>query len=308
MRKYSPDENAITLNNNKGILAGPLILSTFVGLLLVVVFYPFLMKLEFSSSLRHGLEGTILIVVLAITILVYHFTKAIKIRKFVKGADAPLLVRDLMTNCLQGDIGSIKKLLIDHEEDDFLVLLTLLQGKAENILQNELAHLTDIHKKIGLRLFNKKSSQSYHLFVRSPEEYVQTSLPKEIFLIRKALNKELTGSLVRQIDSLESSRQSMFTLFGDYLKIVPEQIASLRFLRKTYKYRPPVLEVARKMTFCLDVFDCVDRLKEIDNKSPLMRKIEETAQGRIPILRDAVKRYESNWQAMVETYENQFYQ
>ena len=308
MRKYSPGKNAVTIKNNKGILAGPLILSTFIGLLLVVVLYPFLMKLEFSSSLRHGLEGTILIFVLAITILVYHFTKAVKIRKFVKGADAPLLVRDLMTSCLQGDIGCIKKLLIEHEEDDFLVLLTLLQGKAENILQNELAHLTDIHKKIGLRLFNKKSSQSYHFFVRSTEEYVQTSLPKEIFLIRKAVNKEQTGLFGRKIDALESSRQGMFTLFGDYLNIVPEQIASLRFLRKTYKYRPPVLEIARKMTFCLDVFDCVDRLKETDNKSPLMWKIEETAQDRIPILRDAVKRYESNWQTMVETYENQYYQ
>ena len=289
MRNYSPGKNNVSLNNNKGILAGPLILSTFVGLLLVVVLYPFLMKLEFSSSLRHGLEGTILIVVLAISLLVYHFTKAIKIRKFVKGADAPLLVRDLMASCLQGDISCIKKLLIDHEEDDLLVLLTLLQGKAENILQNELAHLTDIHKKIGLRIFNKKCSQSYHFFVRSTEEYIQTSLPKEIFLIRKAVKKEQPDSFVRKIDSLESSRQSMFTLFGDYLNIVPEQIASLRFLRKTYKYRPPVLEIARKMTFCLDVFDCVDRLKETDNKSPLMWKIEETAQDRIPILRDAVK-------------------
>ena len=308
MRKNSSGKNTVTLKNNKGILAGPLILSTFVGLLLVVVLYPFLMKLEFSSSLRHGLEGTILIVVLAITILVYHLTKAIKIRKFVKGADAPLLVRDLMTSCLQGDTGSINKLLVDYEEDDFHVLMTLLQGKAENILQNELAHLTDIHKKIGLRLFNKKSSQSYHFFVRSTEEYVQTSLPKEFLIIRKAVYKEQTDLLVRQIESLESSRKGMYTLFGDYLNIVPEQIASLRFLRKTYKYRPPVLEIARKMTFCLDVFDCVDRLKDSDNKSPLMWKIEETAQDRVPILRDAVKRYESTWQTMVESYENQFYQ
>jgi hypothetical protein len=305
MLKISPRKNTVTINN-KGILAGPLILSTFVGLLLVVVFYPFLMKLEFSSSLRHGLEGTILIVVLAVTLLVYHSTKAIKIRKFVKGADAPLLVRDLMINCLQGDIGCIQKLLAEHDEDDFLVMLTLLRAKAESILQNDLAHMTDIHKKIGLRLFNKKCNQSYHFFVRSSEEYVQTSLPKEIVLIRKAIKEEQPASLTRQIDSLESSRQKMFTLFGDYLDIVPEQIANLRFLRKTYKYRPPVLEMARKMTFCLDVFDCVDRLKDTDNKSPLMRQIEDTAQDRIPILRDAVERYESNWQSMVETYEDQF--
>ena len=301
--KPAPRQHVAVLSNNKGILAGPLIFSAFFGLLLVVVLYPFLMKLEFSSRLRHGLEGTILIIVLAMTVLVYQTAKAVKIRKFVKGAEAPLLVRDLMTNCLQGDIGCVQKLLAEHEDADFNVMLNLLQAKAESILQNELAHMTDIHKKIGLRLFNKKCNLSYHLFVRSPDEYTRASLPKESSLMRRAVEKEQPALVRRKLDALERSRQSMFTLFSDYLKIVPEQDTNLHFLRKTYKYRPPVLEIARKMTFCLDVFDCVDRLKDKDFNSPLMKQIEETAQDRIPLLRESVKRYESDWKSMVETYE-----
>jgi hypothetical protein len=307
MIKPAPHNHSAVLNNNAGILAGPLIFSAFVGLFLVVVLYPFIMKLEFSSRLRHGLEGTILIVVLAITILAYQSAKAVKIRKFVKGAEAPLLVRNLMDSCLKGDIGCLKKLLAEHEESDIHVLVTLLQAKAESILQSELAHLTDIHKKIGLRLFNKKCNLSYHLFVRSPDEYAQASLPKEIVLMRRAISKEQPASLSRKLDALESSRQTMFTLLSDYLIIVPEQNSNLRFLRKTYKYRPPVLEIARKMTFCLDIYDGVDRLKDEDFKSPLMGQIKAAAQDRIPLLRAAVKRYESDWESIVEIYENQYY-
>lgn len=303
MLKSAPCKQAVIHDNEKGILAGPLIFSAFVGLLLVVVLYPILMKLDFSSRLRHGLEGSIFIFVLFIVVLAYQSAKAIKIRKFLKGAEAPLLVRDLMTSCLQGDIECLQKLFAEREPADFRVMLTLLQAKAESILQTEIAHMTDIHKKIGLRIFNKKCNLSYHLFFRNPDEYSRASLPREIVLLRNALKEDWPTSLSRDLDEIENSRRALFTLFNDYLDIVPEQVTHLRFLRQTYKYRSPAPDIARKITFCLDVFDCVDRLKENGDRSPLMNKIEATAETRIPLLRKAMGRYQSAWEAMVDTYE-----
>jgi hypothetical protein len=288
---------------DKGFLAGPLIFSAFVGLLLVVVLYPVLMKLEFSSRLRHGLEGTILIIVLLMVVLAYQAAKAFKIRKFVKGEEALLLVRDLMTDCLQGDMGCLQKLMAEHEASDLRRMLTLLQAKAENILQTEIAHMPEIHKKIGLRIFNKKCNLSYHLFFRSPDEYSHASLPREIVLLRRALKEDWPTSISRNLNEIESSRRALFTLFNDYLDIVPEQATHLCFLRQTYKYRSPAPEITRKITFCLDVFDCVDRLKQSENKSLLMDQIESAAQVRIPLLRKAMDRYRSAWEAMIDTYE-----
>lgn len=303
MKNPVPRKQVAIGDNHKGFLAGPLIFSAFVGLLLVVVLYPFLMKLDFSSHLRHGLEGTILIVVLLMAVLAYQSAKAFKIRKFVKGEEALLLVRDLMTDCLQGDIGCLQKLLAEQEASDFRVMLTLLQAKAENIMQTEIAHMTEIHKKIGLRIFSKKCHLSYHLFFRGPDEYSRTSLPREIILLRKALKEDWPTSITRNLDKIESSRRALFTLFNDYLDIVPQQATHLRFLRQTYRYRSPAPEITRKITFCLDVFDCVDRLKANENKLPLMEQIESTAQVRIPMLRKAMDRYRSAWEAMVDTYE-----
>ena len=303
MKNPVPRKQAVIDDNDKGFLAGPLIFSAFVGLLLVVVLYPFLMKLDFSSRLRHGLEGTILIIVLLIAVLAYQSAKAFKIHKFVKGEEALLLVRDLMTECLQGDIGCLQKLLAEQEASDFHVMLTLLQAKAENIMQTEIAHMTEIHKKIGLRIFNKKCHQSYHLVFRSPDEYASASLPKEIVLLRRAVKKKGPASLSRRLDEIEKSRQTLFTLFGDYLAIVPEQATHLLFLRKTYKFRSPEPEVIRKITYCLDVFDCVDRVRVNECRSPLMDKIRSAAEVRIPLLRKALERYQSAWNVMVDTYE-----
>jgi hypothetical protein len=290
-------------NNDKGILAGPFIFSVFVGLLLVVVLYPFVMKLDFSSRLRHGIEGSILIAVLLVTLLAYQAVKAIRIRKFVKGAEAPLLVRELKADCLQGDIGSLEKLLVEQEDSDIHVLLILLQAKAENILQTEIAHMTDIHKKIGLRIFSKKSHQSYHMFFKNPDEYALASLPKEIALLKNAVRKEWPLPMLRQVKKLENARRALFTLFDDYLDIIPEQKTHLRFIRQTYKYRSPEAEISRKITYCLDVFDCVDRLKEKDFDSLPMSSLEAVARRRIPLLRKAVDRYREAWEKIVVTYE-----
>ncbi len=303
MLKSSLLKQTVIPNNKKGILAGPLIFSAFAGLLLIVVLYPILMKLDFSSKLRHGLEGTILIFVVFMVVLAYQVAKAIKIRKFLKGAEAPLLVRELMSVCLEGDIGCLQKLLAEQEPSDFHIMLALLQAKAESILQTDIAHMTDIHKKIGLRIFNKKCNPSTHLFFRKPDEYSRAALPREIVLLRKALKEDWPTSISRNLEEIESSRRALFTLFNDYLDIVPEQVTHLRFLRQTYKYRSPAPDIARKITFCLDVFDCVDRLKENGDKSPLMNKIESTALIRIPLLREAMDRYQTAWEAMVDTYE-----
>lgn len=262
------------------------------------------MRLDFSYKLRHGLEGSILIAVLLVTFLVYHVVKTVKIRKFVKGAEAPLLVRELKTVCLQGDIGGLEKLLSEQEGSDLHVMLTLLQAKAENILQTEIAHMTDVHKKIGLRIFTKKCHQSYHMFFRSKDEYTRASLPKEIVLLQTAVRKEWPLPMLRQMKKLENSRRALFTLFDDYLDIVPEQSTHRHFLRKTYKYRSPAEEISRKITYCLDVFDCVDRLKLEDSDSPLMSKIEAEARRRIPQLRKALGRYQAAWEKIVDTYES----
>ena len=290
-------------DDHTGILAGPLIFSVFVGLLLVVVFYPVLIKLDFSARLRHGVEGSIFIAVLLLSVLAYQSAKAIKFRKFVKGAQTPLLLRELKNGCLQGDIRSLEILLAEHEDSDFHILLTLLQAKAENILQTDIAHLSDIHKRVGLRIFTKKGPQSFHLLFRHPDAYARSALPREIVLLRKAAEKGWPVAMQRRLNALESARRSLFTLFHDYLDIVPEQNTHLPFLRKTYKYQVPAPEIARKITYCLDVFDCVDRLKEADTNTPLRDHIDMEARRRIPELRKGIARYRAAWEEMVVTYE-----
>ena len=203
MLEPSLRKQTVIPNNKKGILAGPLIFSAFAGLLLIVVLYPILMKLDFSSRLRHGLEGTILIFVVFMVVLAYQVAKAIKIRKFLKGAEAPLLVRELMSVCLEGDIGCLQKLLAEPELSDFHIMLTLLQAKAESILQSEIAHMTDIHKKIGLRIFNKKCKLSYQFIFKSLDEYSRVALPREIVLLRKALKEDWPTSISHNLKEIE---------------------------------------------------------------------------------------------------------
>ncbi|MGD1972029.1 MAG: hypothetical protein PVF24_10475 [Desulfobacterales bacterium] len=100
------------------------------------------------------------------------------------------------------------------------------------------------------------------------------------------------------------ARVNLFTLMGDYLDVMPPSTHYFKFIKKTYRYRPPEDNTTRRIAFALDTLSLLKAYKSQKLQGELLIRYSRLAAERIPRLAAAVSQYRVAFENLVEAYES----
>jgi hypothetical protein len=148
----------------------------------------------------------------------------------------------------------------------------------------------------------KESEPVLDRFFQSPAEYANAPRPAEIeHIIRSVATRY--SRLKPPLDRMLAARAELFTLMGDYLDIMPPSTRHFKFIKQTYRYRPPDDATTRRIAFALDTLSLLIAYRDQALGGERLIAHGRLAAERIPMLAAAVDRYKAAFETLVEAYE-----
>ena len=274
----------------------------FAGLVMLVVAFSLLAQYGLLTQIGQGGIGLTVILVVAAMVGVHKGMRLIKSLRFRTGIKDPMFMRAFMQSCYAGDCGRIEKALADTGSTPLLILNELLAEKMQRIIQTDALNLVDVQEmycKSGLR---RNSEPVMHRYFHTPDTYDAAPLPEEIEHIIKAVTTKYP-ELEPVLESVLTARAHLFTLMGDYLDIMPPSAHYFKFIKKTYRYRPPDDETTRRIAFALDTLSLLSAYNNQELRGERLIRHGRLAAERIPRLTAAVSQYKAAFETLVEAYE-----
>jgi hypothetical protein len=274
----------------------------FAGLVMLVVTFSLLAQYGLLAQIGQGGISLTIILILVAMIAVYKGMRFIQSLRFRTGIKDPLFMRAFMQSCYTGDCGRIEKALADTEKTPFLILNDLLAEKMQRILQTDALNLVDVQEMYAKSGLKKNSEPMMDRFFHTPEAYEIAPLPEELEHIIQAVDTKYP-ELKPALDRMLAARAHLFTLMGDYLDIMPPSTHHFKFIKKTYRYRPPDDETTRRIAFALDTLSLLEAYNNRELRGERLIRHGRLAAERIPLLAAAVSQYKAAFETLVEAYE-----
>jgi hypothetical protein len=275
----------------------------FAGLIMLVVAFSLLAQYGLLAQIGQSGMGLTVILVIVGMVGVYKGARFIKSLRFRTGIKDPMFMRAFMQSCYAGDCGRIEKALADTEGTPLLILNDLLAEKMQRILQTDALNLVDVQEMYTKSGLKKTSEPEMDRFFHTPEAYEKELLPEEIEHIIQAVTTKYP-ELMTALDSMLAARAHLFTLMGDYLDIMPPSAHYFKFIKKTYRYRPPDDETTRRIAFALDTLSLLRAYNNQELRGERLIRHGRLAAERIPQLAAAVSHYKTTFETLVEAYES----
>ena len=274
----------------------------FVGLIMIVVAFSLLAQYGLLAQIGRGGMSLAVILILLGMVGIYKGMRFIKSWRFRTGTKDPMFMRALMQSCYADDCGRIEKALADTDKTPFLILNDLLAEKMQSIFQTDALNLVDVQEMYAKSGLKKNNEPVMNRFFHTPESYEEEPLPKEIAHIIQAVttkHSELQPALIGMLEA----RVNLFTLMGDYLDVMPPSTHYFKFIKKTYRYRPPEDDTTRRIAFALDTLSLLEAYKSQKLRGELLIRHGRLAAERIPRLAAAVSQYKVAFENLVQAYE-----
>jgi hypothetical protein len=288
-----------TLSRQGGILAGPLIVSLFSGMGLMIILYPLVMRIRLSAPDRSGLLlAAFLIPAVAGA---YRLGVRYKKRRFAAGEKDPLMMRSFMKRCISRDLNRLQRGVETFDGSSRRLFFEMLLSQAEGISRTEGLHLAGINERISSAACEKRKRRLYRRLFQNASEYETAGLPEEITLLKNASVSQ-KNPFGRSVSELIERRKLLFTLFGDYQNILHAPVGNLCDGPSPPKSAVPPGS-SGKIAFVLDLVEILNTL-ETDRIEPNRKKeIFQLADRRIRMIRTACDRYRETWQRLASAYE-----
>ncbi len=274
----------------------------FAGLVMLVVTFSLLAQYGLLAKIGQGGISLAVILVLLAMAGVHRGMRFIESLRFRTGIKDPLFMRAFMQSCYAGDCGRIEKALADTEKTPFLILNDLLAEKMQGIIQTDALNLVDVQQRYTASGLKKNSEPVMDRYFHTPEAYQKTPLPEELEHIIQAVDTKYP-ELKPALDSMLAARAHLFTLMGDYLDIMPPSARHFKFIKKTYRYRPPDDETTRRIAFALDTLSLLEAYNNQELRGERLIRHGRLAAERIPKLAAAVSQYKAAFESLVKAYE-----
>jgi hypothetical protein len=275
----------------------------FAGLIMLVVAFSLLAQSGLLTQIGRGGMSLAVILILLGMVGIYKGMCFIKSWRFRSGTKDPMFMRAFMQSCYAGDCGRIEKLLADTDKTPLLILNDLLAEKMQSIFQTDALNLVDVQEMYAKSGFKKNNKPVMNRFFHTPGSYEEEPLPEEIAHIIQAVTTKFTG-LEPALFSMLEARVNLFTLMGDYLDVMPPSTHYFKFIKKTYRYRPPEDNTTRRIAFALDTLSLLKAYKSQKLQGELLIRYSRLAAERIPRLAAAVSQYRVAFENLVEAYES----
>ena len=275
----------------------------FAGLIMLVVAFSLLAQYGLLAQIGQSGMGLTVILVIVGMVGVYKGARFIKSLRFRTGIKDPMFMRAFMQSCYAGDCGRIAKALADTRRTPLLIMNDLLAEKMQSILQTDALNLVDVQEMYCKSGLKKNSEPVMNRFFHTPEAYEKASLPEEIEHIIQAVTTKYP-QLMPALDSMLAARAHLFTLMGDYLNIMPPSAHYFKFIKKTYRYRPPDDETTQRIAFALDTLSLLKAYNNQELRGERLIRHGRLAAQRIPQLEAAVSQYKAAFETLVDAYEN----
>ena len=276
--------------------------TVFAGLIMLVVAFSLLAHYGLLAQIGWGGMSLAVILILLGMVGIYKGMCFIKSWRFRTGTKDPMFMRAFMQSCYAGDCGRIEKALADSGKTPPLILNDLLAEKMQSIFQTDVLNLVDVQKIYANSGLKKNNKPVMNRFFHTPESYAEEPLPEEITHIIQMVNTKYT-ELEPALVSMLEARVNLFTLMGDYLDVMPPSTHYFKFIKKTYRYRPPEDDATRRIAFALDTISLLEAYKSQKLRGELFIRHGRLAAERIPRLAAAVRQYKVAFENLVEAYE-----
>lgn len=274
----------------------------FAGLIMLVVAFSLLAQYGLLAQIGRGGMSLAVILILLGMVGIYKGMRFIKSWRFRTGTKDPMFMRAFMQSCYADDCGRIEKALADTDKTPFLILNDLLAEKMQSIFQTDALNLVDVQEMYAKSGLKKNNEPVMNRFFHTPESYEEEPLPKEIAHIIQAVTTKYSELEPALISMLEA-RVNLFTLMGDYLDVMPPSTHYFKFIKKTYRYRPPEDDTTRRIAFALDTLSLLEAYKSQKLRGELLIRHGRLAAERIPRLAAAVSQYKVAFENLVQAYE-----
>jgi hypothetical protein len=274
----------------------------FAGLIVLVVAFSLLA--HYGLLAQYGTVGVGLTVGLVLVVMlgIHRGMRRIQSSRFRAGIKDPLFMRAFMQSCWAGDCGRIEKVLADPEKTPLLILNDLLAAKMRRIFQTDARIMVDVQDKFTQSGLRNDSEPVLDRLFQSPTEYALAPRPAEIEHIIQAVTTTYPR-LKAPLEHMLAARAELFTLMGDYLDIMPPSPRHFKFVKQTYRYRPPDDATTRRIAFALDTLSLLVAYKDQALRGERLSGHGRLAAERIPMLAAAVDRYKTTFDTLVEAYE-----
>lgn len=289
--------------NRAGWVAEGLLAALFVGLILfVILFSYFSTSAIFTAYLKWGYIIMAAVIVAAM-FATYWCVAVYRKRRFRKGGQDFLMMRNLMTTCLDNDCSAVEQQFSAADGSDLSIFNRMLLCKLQEIFERERTRVIDIHTRFRKSGIKEIKGVHFEKFFQTSESYDTTPEPLEIktaALALKPLGSGMEASLVR----LKNSRRLLFTAMSDYLDLLSVTDADVKKLLKAYRFNPPGNETARDIVFANNAVDYLIKFHRNRLSDERRFAMEAIASQKLLQLKSVLSDYRKAWRHLVDTYES----
>lgn len=295
------------LRRDSGLAAGGLFFSIFSCLILLVTVFQILAGTGLPDHLRLWIYAGSAAAIVLLAIGIYRGFRFFKNRRFQKGAKDTLYLMALRRESLLRDVGRLEEALQNEGAPGPDMVHHMLRDKLAEIVAGDCRTLGDVQKKYRSSGLKKMRTAGFRTLFHSPEEYDQLPEPPEFKLIADSVAR-FYYQLEPQFDSLKAARRTLFTVMGDYARVLPPAEKSVQAIEEKYRYNPPGHAKATRIAFALKMIDYFKKDADAANASPTVAKTRASLTAwvgeRLPAAHDALAAYNSAWQSMIEAYDD----
>jgi hypothetical protein len=267
-------------------------------MVLVIMVFGILEQAGLPAATIHYARGGALAAIAAALVLVYKLLQIANRRQQQRGLGNPLHLRKVMHRRCARECGPLERRLELPEADHMAILLEVLQDQMLAICDRDALHLADMRRRIEESGFARIPDVNFREFFQEPESYDGQALGKDLALVGSAASR-----LEPYLEQLKRAHRYLFTLMGDYLSALPTSEKAIERIERTYRYRPPGRERARRLAFAMMVLRYLEKNRNNGLKPAHIKRLTDLADLRIPALAQAMAEYRQAWQALVDAYE-----
>ena len=286
-----------------GFIANPLALTVFLALVMTVTAYLLLERFGLAGRLGYWESLAPFGIIVLLSAGIFAILRAMRKQYYEIGIPDPIFARRLMTECLEQTCGLLEKRLSAKPAiSRDMLFYEMIQHKMFDIYDKDCLRFYDIRKRVAQCGLKRAPGLDFAAYFQSAEAFVRTPLPQEMQLFEDVVRME-RRELKKLQKRVAATRKTLFTIFSDYLDLLPPNPKKVDGLRKQYRYRPPAKDQAVRMAFALETLDYLMAIR-FDNVKPYaQKKYVAAAKKAMPRLTDAYEDHKSAWMELVLAYE-----
>ena len=295
------------LHRQSGLAAGGLFFALFGGLLLLVTVFQILQGAVLPETLRPWIYSGTAGAIALLAICLYNGFHFFKNRRFRRGAKDTMHLMALRAASLRRDCGRLAEALQNDLDPGIDLVHAMLRDKLAEMMSGACRTLADVQKQYRLSGLKKTKATGFRTILHSPEEYRQLAEPIEFKLIAAAVAR-FYYQLEPEFEALQAARRALFTVMGDYARVLPPSASDIQAIEQKYRYNPPGPAKASRIAFALKLIDYFKKAADGAVPPPAVAKMQTDlsrwAAERMPLVHDVLKRYQDAWQDLIEAYDD----